>query len=83
VVRIEATPSSEADGAKLADAIIARLAVVTSDGDGSDGARARLPRRRPPVEAGWCAAPASRGAKRSCRGSSCGSGACARRSRPC
>jgi len=38
VMRIEATPSSEADGAKLADEIIARLAVVTSDGDGSEAA---------------------------------------------
>ncbi len=38
VVRIEATPSFEADGAKLADEIIARLAVVTSDGDGSEAA---------------------------------------------
>ncbi|MGI8674881.1 MAG: mechanosensitive ion channel family protein [Thermoleophilaceae bacterium] len=49
VVRIEATPSSEADGAKLADEIIARLAVVTSDGDGSDAATE--PERAFPVDA--------------------------------
>ena len=55
VVRIEATPSSEADGAKLADEIIARLAVVNERRGrqrSRDGARARLPRGRPPVVAG-------------------------------
>jgi hypothetical protein len=48
VMRIEATPSSEADGAKLADEIIARLAVVTSDGDGSEAAA--VPERTFPLD---------------------------------
>ena len=49
VVRIAATPVSEADGPKLADEVLAAIAVVTREGeDELDGRRAgqRRPRRR-------------------------------------
>jgi hypothetical protein len=49
VVRIAATPESEADGPRLADEVLSAIASVTREGDTDERMAARSSRDEPPV----------------------------------